>query len=153
MGKLTLLLLALLALSTVSARLVLPNEANTEGTYIENMFEYFKFQNKLQVDTSCAVVNIPEYDGVIRSGYLNVGVKNSNSALSFIFYGALGAAAEDLKHIPTVIWLNGGPGCSSQFGNFYELGPLHVNQTSSGSFYFTPNPYAWTNEYNVIFVD
>lgn len=83
---------------------------------------------------------------------MSVG-ENLKSALGFIFYGAKGRNAEQIKTLPTIIWLNGGPGCTSQFGNFYELGPLYVNQTSNGTFYFTPNTHSWTNDYNVIFVD
>lgn len=55
-------------------------------------------------------------------------------------------AQEPLPHIvddtPILIWLNGGPGCTSMIGNFYEIGPQRV--TSNGSlvdFEFTWNKY------------
>lgn len=54
-----------------------------------------------------------------------------------------------VKHFserPVVIWLQGGPGSSSAgYGNFAELGPLDEN--------LEPRSFAWTNDYNVLFVD
>lgn len=151
-GKKCLVLIAILVCCCVHAQLLLKPPKN-KPNIVAALNEYMSGVKKLDISTSCSVVNLPEHNGVTRSGYLNVGVKDSKSALGFIFYGALGVAAEDLKNRPTIIWLNGGPGCSSQFGNFYELGPLYVNQTSTGQFVFTQNTHAWSNEFNTIFVD
>lgn len=57
------------------------------------------------------------YNGILRTGYLKVQNK-TGSALGFMFFGKLGAAAQELKNFPTVISLGGGPGSSSQFSNF-----------------------------------
>ncbi|KAL0460878.1 UNVERIFIED_CONTAM: Serine carboxypeptidase II-3 [Sesamum latifolium] len=52
---------------------------------------------------------------------------------------------------PLVLWLNGGPGCSSfGFGAMEELGPFRVN--SDGKTLFRNN-YAWNNVANVIFLE
>ncbi|KAL4456117.1 hypothetical protein ABPG74_014078 [Tetrahymena malaccensis] len=153
--KIQRLLIAALILCLVSAQLRLEDQIKKEQqseSWLEKLLDYFRPKNKLSVTTECNALNFTAYDGLSYSGYLSVG-KNLKSALGFIFYGAKGRTVEQIRTLPTIIWLNGGPGCSSQFGNFFELGPLYVNQTSSGSFYFTPNNYTWTNEYNVIFVD
>ena len=76
--------------------------------------------------------------------------ENSNAALGFIFYGSQKAKSEaELADYPTIIWLNGGPGSSSQLGNFMELGPLLIQANGT----FAKNKYAWNTEYNVMFVD
>ncbi|KAL3530153.1 hypothetical protein ACH5RR_009475 [Cinchona calisaya] len=52
---------------------------------------------------------------------------------------------------PLVLWLNGGPGCTSfGFGAMEELGPFRVN--SDGRTLFRNN-YAWNNVANVIFLE
>eukprot|EP01083_Nonionella_stella_P022267 61583_1 len=50
---------------------------------------------------------------------------------------------------PLVLWLNGGPGCSSLDGMLYEQGPIHV--TDNGTLY--SNPYAWNTVANVLFLE
>ncbi|XP_058457678.1 retinoid-inducible serine carboxypeptidase-like [Malaya genurostris] len=46
---------------------------------------------------------------------------------------------------PLLIWLQGGPGASSMYGNFEELGPL----TLEGEY----RNHTWVRNYNVLFID
>ena len=52
-----------------------------------------------------------------------------------------------------MIWLNGGPGSSSQLGNLFELGPFHIKESTSKPWEIVRNKYSWTNNYNILFVD
>jgi carboxypeptidase D len=46
------------------------------------------------------------------------------------------------EEIPLVIWLNGGPGCTSMMGLFLENGPFRF--ADNGTHYvLQPNPYGW----------
>ncbi|GAA5887520.1 hypothetical protein JCM5296_002604 [Sporobolomyces johnsonii] len=58
------------------------------------------------------------------------------------------------KHIPNrqrlVIWLNGGPGCSSFDGALVEIGPLRINP--NGTVRVVENT-AWNEYANVLFLD
>jgi vitellogenic carboxypeptidase-like protein len=60
-----------------------------------------------------------------------------------------------LKLYPTIIWLNGGPGSSSQLGNLMELGPFWVTRptTSNATYDIIRNNFTWVKDYNVLFVD
>jgi cathepsin A (carboxypeptidase C) len=55
----------------------------------------------------------------------------------------------DPENDPVVLWLNGGPGCSSLMGLFMELGPSSVNQKLEVKF----NEFSWNNNASVIFLD
>jgi carboxypeptidase C (cathepsin A) len=79
------------------------------------------------------------------SGYLSVNA-SSNSALGYIFWGCQKANGNtaNLKNYPTIMWLNGGPGSTSQMGNFIEFGPL-LPQNISGSLQWWYNPWSWNN--------
>ncbi|KAF9873266.1 hypothetical protein CkaCkLH20_09079 [Colletotrichum karsti] len=56
----------------------------------------------------------------------------------------------DPANDPVILCMSGGPGASSvAFGLFQELGPCIIEGTNSTK----PNPYAWNNNANVIFVD
>ncbi len=76
-------------------------------------------QLQLNITTQCTKVDLSgeyNYSGIVRSGYLSVGY--GGSALAFLFYGKSDIKDQSqLKNIPTIIWLNGGPGHSSQIGN------------------------------------
>ena len=49
---------------------------------------------------------------------------------------------------PLVIWLTGGPGCSSELAIFYENGPMFLNKGK-----VTLNPNSWNTRANLLFVD
>nr|GMD89019.1 Serine carboxypeptidase-like 40 [Ipomoea batatas] len=52
---------------------------------------------------------------------------------------------------PLVLWLNGGPGCSSLGGGaFGELGPFRPAKDGKS---LNSNPYAWNNVANIIFLE
>ena len=58
---------------------------------------------------------------------------------------------------PLIIWLQGGPGCSSLDAFFTELGPynLYYNSSKNGSeaFNLSSNPFSWNNKANVMFLE
>ncbi|CAK0783932.1 hypothetical protein CVIRNUC_007135 [Coccomyxa viridis] len=87
---------------------------------------------------------------VTWSGYLPLA-NGTHDAIFYSYYTAQQPAAVNRKGSgpPIVVWLQGGPGCSSQFGNFYELGPYLVNK----SLQLAPNPGAWNRKYDLLFID
>jgi carboxypeptidase C (cathepsin A) len=76
------------------------------------------------------------------TGYLNSGSKH--------FYFAYFESRSKPKSDPLVLWLNGGPGCSSMTGLFMELGPCTVNEGGDSA---RENPNSWINAANVFFLD
>jgi len=52
---------------------------------------------------------------------------------------------------PLVMWLTGGPGCSSLTAYFYENGPYHFDANNNNQIY--SNQYTWNSNANVIWVD
>jgi serine carboxypeptidase-like clade 2 len=55
------------------------------------------------------------------------------------------------KEKPLVLWLNGGPGCSSVgYGATQEIGPFLVDTNGNGLNF---NPYAWNKEANMLFLE
>ena len=64
-----------------------------------------------------------------KHGHLPIS-PTSTSSIFYAFYEAQNSTLP-LSRTPLLIWLQGGPGCSSMIGNFYELGPC-VSLFSSG---------------------
>lgn len=67
------------------------------------------------------------------------------------FYFYILQPAED----PLVFWFNGGPGCSSMDGYFYEQGPFHVVEPlpKSGAPSLYLNPNRWNQVANMVFLE
>jgi cathepsin A (carboxypeptidase C) len=51
---------------------------------------------------------------------------------------------------PLILWLSGGPGCSSTTGLLFELGPCSIVDEGKN---VTHNPYSWNSHANIIFLD
>ncbi|CAN1164319.1 Serine carboxypeptidase-like 50 [Linum perenne] len=88
-----------------------------------------------------------------KSGYLSVN-KTTNSAIFYTYY----KPHSPISHNPPILfWLQGGPGCSSMLGNFFELGPYRVTQCQDlqGQKHtvLEPNPGSWNRIFDLVFLD
>ncbi|KAI7021273.1 alpha/beta-hydrolase [Hortaea werneckii] len=93
---------------------------------------------------------IPEVDFDIGESYagtlsINGNASNENSLYFWYFPTDNEAAGDEI-----VIWLNGGPGCSSLDGLFQENGPF---LWQSGTYSPIENPWSWTNVTNMVWID
>ena len=80
------------------------------------------------------------------AGNLPIGAANPNASLYYWLWGAEDAADSD----NLIIWLNGGPGCSSLNGFLQENGPIvYINEGDTPA----PNPYSWLNAGNVVWLE
>ncbi|KAK4596821.1 hypothetical protein RGQ29_014734 [Quercus rubra] len=88
-----------------------------------------------------------------KSGYLPVN-PTTGSAIFYTFYEAQ-EPISTLSQTPLLIWLQGGPGCSSMTGNFFELGPWRVNfhKAKSDPLVLEPNSGSWNRLFGLLFLD
>ncbi|XP_057748957.1 serine carboxypeptidase-like 40 [Arachis stenosperma] len=79
-------------------------------------------------------------------GYVTVDKSNGRA-----FYYYFVEAQNSKDTLPLLLWLNGGPGCSSlAYGAMQELGPFRVN--SDGKTLYK-NRYSWNYAANVLFLE
>src|SRR4051812_17146499 len=76
------------------------------------------------------------------TGYLHSDSKH--------FYFAYFESRSDPSSDPLVLWLNGGPGCSSMMGLIMELGPCQINEGGESA---SENKHSWINSASVFFLD
>jgi serine carboxypeptidase-like clade 4 len=81
------------------------------------------------------------------SGYITVNGSNQDSG-THIFYWFF-EARNNPKTAPVVIWLTGGPGCSSLTALFYENGPYVIDSNLN----LQLNPYSWNEVANIMWID
>lgn len=79
------------------------------------------------------------------AGYVTV---NKTRHLFYWFFESRSSPETD----PFVLWMTGGPGCSSLVALFYENGPYHISKTGPLT-NFTLNPYSWNTAANILFID
>uniref|UniRef100_A0A7S1PGY2 EGF-like domain-containing protein n=1 Tax=Percolomonas cosmopolitus TaxID=63605 RepID=A0A7S1PGY2_9EUKA len=103
---------------------------------------------------SLPVTHIPNY-GPPRttqfSGYLEL--KSQRGRLFHWFFereGLKGLTEEERKEIPLVLWLNGGPGCSSFTGLLEENGPYRF---IGDSFNLKDFEHRWLHDAHMIYID
>lgn len=96
-----------------------------------------EFPTGLQQPTLCDA-NVTQYSGRLDAG---PGVR-----YFFWFFESRSSPSTD----PVVMWLSGGPGCSSQLALLALNGPCSVSQDGLSTI---PNPYSWTQRANVLWLD
>jgi hypothetical protein len=93
------------------------------------------------------VLSLPGWDGPLPfnmySGYLN---GSNTTRLFYIYVEADEIAPADAA---VTLWLNGGPGCSSLDGFWYEHGPFVVDRKGK----LTLRPYRWNRLSNMLYVE
>ncbi|KAI3520161.1 hypothetical protein L1887_09406 [Cichorium endivia] len=105
-----------------------------QNTIVDKLFKFPNF-----VDPNGASVA----DLGHHAGYYQI--KNSHAARMFYFF----FESRGKKTDPVVIWLTGGPGCSSELALFYENGPFKIEKNSS----LVWNEYGWDQASNLLYVD
>jgi carboxypeptidase C (cathepsin A) len=93
-------------------------------------------------------VKIPLFDdlykGPMYSGMLDTN--NPNRQLHYIFLPSQNNPETD----PVVLWLNGGPGCSSLIGFIKEHGPVVIEDYTKS---LKPNEWSWNKVANMIYLE
>ena len=92
----------------------------------------------------------------LSAGY----IKTQQTPDSELFYVLAHARQDAGDQTPVVLWMTGGPGCSSELALLFENGPFTVaydgdeSQVHDPSKYkLSPNPNSWNNKAHVIYID
>jgi len=89
----------------------------------------------------------PEYTFKVYSGQLQL--TNPNFTIHYIFVESQKEPQKD----PVVLWLNGGPGCSSVLGFSQEIGPFYLPDGGAKTFSQKLNEYSWNKDANLLFFE
>ncbi|PVH61552.1 hypothetical protein PAHAL_3G058600 [Panicum hallii] len=101
------------------------------------------------------VTRLPGFEGAQLPSKHYAGYVTVDEELGSRMFYYLVESERDPGKDPLMLWLNGGPGCSSFDGFVYEHGPF--NFESGGSAGSLPklhlNPYSWSKVSSVIYLD
>ena len=107
------------------------------------LFIIFLISSKAQVQSDI-VKSLPNYayKGRLYSGYLSASATKQ-------FHYMFNLAHQDWENKPLVLWLNGGPGCSSLDGWSSENGPMQMDAKGN----YIMNEYSWNKEANMLYIE
>ena len=92
-----------------------------------------------------------DYAHRIYSGYLQISWPDKKFHYMYAErYNSLWRSQHDPANDPFILWLNGGPGCSSMLGFLYENGPFIFTQNTTN---LTINPHSWNQYANVMYLE
>uniref|UniRef100_A0ACD5U979 Uncharacterized protein n=1 Tax=Avena sativa TaxID=4498 RepID=A0ACD5U979_AVESA len=100
------------------------------------------------------VTQLPGFHGALPSkhysGYITVDESNDRRLFYYLVLSERDPASD-----PVVLWLNGGPGCSSFDGFVYENGPFNFERgsTPGGLPRLQLNPYSWSKVSSMMYLD
>jgi len=103
---------------------------------------------------ACAAAGLKDYpvngvcDTTVKSmsGYYSVDKDELDKNYFFWLFESRSNPSTD----PLVIWLTGGPGCSSQLALLSENGPCKVSEDGLSTY---NNPYSWNSNANIMWID
>uniref|UniRef100_A0A6G1S878 Carboxypeptidase n=1 Tax=Aceria tosichella TaxID=561515 RepID=A0A6G1S878_9ACAR len=107
------------------------------------------YENPVRTSVDDEIKDLPGLNDAIDfrqySGYLQA----DDEGKRFLHYWFV-ESQNDPANDPILLWLNGGPGCSSLDGLFAELGPFRVNDDGKT---LNLNQFAWNKVANVLFLE
>lgn len=92
------------------------------------------------------ITSLPGYNGDFGEQYSGYLAIPGRKFLHYWFVPSRGSKTTD----PVLLWLNGGPGCSSMDGRLYEHGPEIFAVPDAE---LTPNKWAWSNMASVLYIE
>ncbi|CAJ2655765.1 unnamed protein product [Trifolium pratense] len=98
---------------------------------------------------------LPGFEGPLpfelETGYVGLGETDDDMQVFYYFI----KSENNPKKDPLMLWLTGGPGCSSFSGLVHEIGPIEFeNKEYDGSVpSLVSRPHSWTKLCSIIFVD
>ncbi|KAF2603249.1 hypothetical protein F2Q70_00027136 [Brassica cretica] len=103
---------------------------------------------------SALITKLPGFSGTFPSkhysGYVTIDKEHGKNLWYYFVESEMNPSKD-----PVVLWLNGGPGCSSMDGFVYEHGPFNFEPAKTN--YSLPllhlNPYSWSKVSNMIYLD
>lgn len=117
-----------------------------------NNVDYPDYEDPVRTGKDDEVVNLPGLNSPINfrhfSGYL--AADSLSEPKKYLHYWFVESQSDKPQSDPLVLWLNGGPGCSSMLGLFTELGPFRVNEDGKS---LSLNPMSWNQKANLIFLE
>ncbi|KIJ55250.1 hypothetical protein M422DRAFT_23858 [Sphaerobolus stellatus SS14] len=114
---------------------------NKDNTYFRTT--HSALSDKYQLRTNIESPTLCDSTVKQQSGYLDV---DENNHFFFWFFESRTAP----ETAPLILWLNGGPGCSSSGGILFELGPCRVSDGGQSTVY---NNHSWNEFANIVFLD
>ncbi|KAK9126607.1 hypothetical protein Scep_015453 [Stephania cephalantha] len=106
---------------------------SSSSSIVEKRFTFYSLG-----DSGASVEDLGHHAGYYR-------IKHSYAARMFYLF----FESRNSKKDPVVIWLTGGPGCSSELALFYENGPFTIADNMS----LVWNDYGWDKASNLLYVD
>ncbi|KXN81640.1 Carboxypeptidase Y [Leucoagaricus sp. SymC.cos] len=88
----------------------------------------------------------------VYTGYLDVDA-GAKHLFFYFFESRHRLSSEPASSDDVMMWINGGPGCSSATGLLMELGPCNIDMNTNSSNGTQWNPRSWNEEANIFFLD
>jgi carboxypeptidase D len=143
------ILLSFISLAASVYAAALPREVDLlDSKLLPRAIKDHKFLSNKTERFAVDGANLPDiaFDiGESYSGLIPID-DTSNRELFFWFVPSDNQAADD----EILVWLNGGPGCSSLMGFLQENGPF---SWQTGVYAPVPNSYSWSNLTNVVWIE
>lgn len=99
---------------------------------------------------NASVVALPGWGFRSYSGFFTTQEATGNE----MFFWYFPAQCTGCEKAPLLIWLQGGPGGSSLFGLFAEMGPFGLtNSTADPRLRLVPRAASWNTRYAMLFID